>query len=71
VSFHPLQVFGSRVSAAMPARFVAGFALAIAALNAAAWLAAIVTVWVPETSRTAADLVLRGYGPHGMIRRWR
>jgi hypothetical protein len=37
-----LQVFGSRVSAAMPARFVAGFSLAIAALNAAAWLGAIV-----------------------------
>ena len=37
-----LHVFGSRVSAGMPARFVAGFALAIAAINAAAWLAAII-----------------------------
>jgi hypothetical protein len=37
-----LPAFGSRVSAAMPARLVAGFALAVAALNAAAWLGAIV-----------------------------
>jgi hypothetical protein len=36
------RAFGSRLSVGMPSRFVAAFALAIAVLNAVAWLAAIV-----------------------------
>jgi hypothetical protein len=36
------RAFGSRVSVGMPSRSVAAFAFAIAVLNAAAWLAAIV-----------------------------
>ena len=36
------HAFASRLSTGMPARFVAGFAFAIAAVNAAVWLAAIV-----------------------------
>jgi hypothetical protein len=36
------RAFGSRLSVGMPSRSVAAFALAIAVMNAAAWLAAIV-----------------------------
>jgi hypothetical protein len=53
-----LHVFGSRVSARMPARFVAGFALAIAALNAAVWLAAI----VPALLQSHPESLMKGTG---------
>lgn len=53
-----LHTFGSRVSAGMPARFVAGFALAIAALNAAAWLAAI----VPALLQSHPESLMKGTG---------
>ena len=53
-----LHGFGSRVSADMPSRFVAGFALAIAALNAAAWLAAI----VPALLQSHPESLMKGTG---------
>ena len=53
-----LRAFGSQVSARMPARFVAGFALALAAINAAAWLSAI----VPALLRSRPGIVDEGYG---------
>jgi hypothetical protein len=53
-----LHVFGSRVSAGMPARFVAGFALAIAAINAAAWLAAI----IPALLQSRPESLMEGTG---------
>ncbi|MDT7665048.1 MAG: hypothetical protein QOD04_4604 [Pseudonocardiales bacterium] len=53
-----LHGFGSGVSAGMPARFVAGFALAIAALNAAAWLAAI----VPALLQSRPESLMKGTG---------
>ena len=31
----------------------------------------VTTLWVPEIARVAADLVLRGCGWRGMLRRWR
>jgi hypothetical protein len=34
-------------------------------------LAGITALWVPETSRTPADLMLRGRQRRGMIPRWR
>jgi hypothetical protein len=53
-----LHGFGSRVSAGMPARFVAGFALAIAALNAAVWLSAI----IPALLQSRPESLMKGTG---------
>jgi len=53
-----LRVFGSQVSARMPARFVAGFALALAAINAAAWLAAI----IPALLQSRPESLMKGTG---------
>jgi hypothetical protein len=53
-----LHVFGSRVSAGMPARFVAGFALAIAGSNAAVWLSAI----VPALLQSRPESLMKGTG---------
>jgi hypothetical protein len=53
-----LHEFGSRVSAGMPARFLGGFALAIAALNAAAWLTEI----VPALLQSRPESLMKGTG---------
>ena len=52
-----LRVFGSAVGG-MPARFVAGFALALAAINAAAWLSAI----IPALLRSRPESLMKGTG---------
>lgn len=52
------RAFGARVSVGMPARSVAGFALAIAVLNAAAWLGAI----VPALLRSEPASLMKGTG---------
>ena len=52
------RVFGSSLSVGMPARFVAAFAFAIAAMNAAVWLAAI----VPALLSSRSGVVDEGHG---------
>ena len=52
------HAFGSRLSTGMPVRFVAGFALSIAAMNAAVWLAAI----VPALLRSDPASLMKGTG---------
>jgi hypothetical protein len=53
-----LHALGSRVSPGMPARSVGGFALVIAALNAAAWLSAI----VPALVQSRPESLMQGTG---------
>ena len=49
------HAFGCRLSTGMPARFLAVFALAITAMNAAVWLSAIVPALLELGSRVADE----------------